>query len=170
MKIEARLVLVVSPSCRAPIVPLVYHLYGPSRLLRKRSERPCDTRAISAMNSRRLIVSPVPRRNRALVLIYFGYPQAHEDDAERAVRAGLALIEAVGELASVEPLQIRIGVGTGVVSRLTHKAENGFRALRLIICGSMRSPMRLTRTNVTQGPSVLTFTLTDRNGAVCVRA
>jgi class 3 adenylate cyclase len=32
------------------------------------------------------------------VPIYFGYPHAHEDDAERAVRAGLALIEAVGKL------------------------------------------------------------------------
>jgi len=49
------------------------------------------------------------------VLIYFGYPQAHEDDAERAVRAGLALIEAVGELRIQEPLQVRIGVATGVV-------------------------------------------------------
>jgi class 3 adenylate cyclase len=33
------------------------------------------------------------------VLVYFGYPEAHEDDAERAVRAGLAVIEAVGKLA-----------------------------------------------------------------------
>ena len=49
------------------------------------------------------------------VLVYFGYPQAHEDDAERAVRSGLALIEAVGKLGSVELLQARIGVGTGVV-------------------------------------------------------
>jgi class 3 adenylate cyclase len=49
------------------------------------------------------------------VLSYFGYPQAHEDDAERAVRGGLALIEAVGKLSSVGPLQVRIGVGTGVV-------------------------------------------------------
>jgi class 3 adenylate cyclase/tetratricopeptide (TPR) repeat protein len=49
------------------------------------------------------------------VLVYFGYPQAHEDDAERAVRGGLALIEAVGKLGSVEPLQVRIGVGTGLV-------------------------------------------------------
>ena len=49
------------------------------------------------------------------VLIYFGYPQAHEDDAERAVRGGLALIEAVGKLGNVEPLQVRIGVGTGLV-------------------------------------------------------
>ena len=34
------------------------------------------------------------------VLVYFGYPQAHEDDAERAVRAGLELIQAVGGLKS----------------------------------------------------------------------
>jgi class 3 adenylate cyclase len=49
------------------------------------------------------------------VLIYFGYPQAHEDDAERAVRAGLALVEAVGKLRIQEPLQVRIGVATGLV-------------------------------------------------------
>jgi len=39
------------------------------------------------------------------VLVYFGYPQAHEDDAERAVRAGLALIAGVGALNSPVPLQ-----------------------------------------------------------------
>jgi len=49
------------------------------------------------------------------VLIYFGYPAAHEDDAERAVRAGLALIDAVGALEAPEPLQVRIGVATGMV-------------------------------------------------------
>jgi predicted ATPase/class 3 adenylate cyclase len=49
------------------------------------------------------------------VLIYFGYPHAHEDDAERAVRTGLALIEAVGKLRIQEPLQVRIGVATGLV-------------------------------------------------------
>jgi class 3 adenylate cyclase len=49
------------------------------------------------------------------VLIYFGYPQAHEDDAERAVRAALAIVEAVGKLRVQEPLQVRIGVATGVV-------------------------------------------------------
>jgi class 3 adenylate cyclase len=37
------------------------------------------------------------------VLVYFGYPQAHEDDAERAVRAGLGLIDAVGRL-DVKPI------------------------------------------------------------------
>jgi class 3 adenylate cyclase len=49
------------------------------------------------------------------VLIYFGYPQAHEDDAERAVRAGLTLIEVIGKLPIQEPLQARIGVATGLV-------------------------------------------------------
>ena len=49
------------------------------------------------------------------VLVYFGYPQAHEDDAERAVRGGLAVIESVSKISSVEPLQARIGIGTGVV-------------------------------------------------------
>src|SRR5690242_2900867 len=44
------------------------------------------------------------------VLVYFGYPQAHEDDAERAIRAGLAVIEAVGRLAGPEPLRVRLGV------------------------------------------------------------
>ena len=49
------------------------------------------------------------------VLIYFGYPQAHEDDAERAVRAGLAVIDEVVRLATQEPLNVRIGIATGVV-------------------------------------------------------
>src|SRR5271167_3032741 len=49
------------------------------------------------------------------VLIYFGYPQAHEDDAERAVRAGLELIAAVTALKAPEPLQTRVGIATGMV-------------------------------------------------------
>src|SRR5215469_16030701 len=51
------------------------------------------------------------------VLAYFGYPQAHEDDAERAVRAGLALVEAVPKLDGHggTALQERIGIATGVV-------------------------------------------------------
>src|SRR5436309_3378890 len=48
------------------------------------------------------------------VLIYFGYPQAHEDDAERAVRAGLAVIEAVGHLPAREDLRVRLGIATGL--------------------------------------------------------
>ena len=49
------------------------------------------------------------------VLVYFGYPQAHEDDAERAVRAGLQLVTAVGDLKTHAALQTRVGIATGVV-------------------------------------------------------
>ena len=49
------------------------------------------------------------------VLVYFGYPQAHEDDAERAVRTGLELIAAVAGLKTSAPLQIRVGIATGLV-------------------------------------------------------
>ena len=48
------------------------------------------------------------------VLIYFGYPQAHEDDAERAVRAGLAVIEAVGRSPAQQDLRVRLGIATGL--------------------------------------------------------
>jgi class 3 adenylate cyclase len=50
-------------------------------------------------------------------LVYFGYPQAHEDDAERAVRAGLELVEAVAALKAPVSLQTRVGVATGLVVR-----------------------------------------------------
>jgi class 3 adenylate cyclase/predicted ATPase len=49
------------------------------------------------------------------VLVYFGYPEAHEDDAEQAVRAGLELIAAVTALNSPVSLQTRIGIATGMV-------------------------------------------------------
>jgi class 3 adenylate cyclase len=49
------------------------------------------------------------------VLVYFGYPHAHEDDAERAVRAGLELVVAVGALKTHAPLQTRVGIATGLV-------------------------------------------------------
>jgi class 3 adenylate cyclase len=49
------------------------------------------------------------------VLVYFGYPQAHEDDAERAVRAGLALVAAIAELEAPEPLRVRLGIASGLV-------------------------------------------------------
>src|SRR5271166_4999485 len=49
------------------------------------------------------------------VLIYFGYPEAHEDDAERAVRSGLAVIDAVSGLATLEALHVRLGIASGLV-------------------------------------------------------
>src|SRR5215469_1623825 len=49
------------------------------------------------------------------VLIYFGYPQAHEDDAERAIRCGLAVVEQVPQLNLAETPHTRIGIATGLV-------------------------------------------------------
>jgi class 3 adenylate cyclase/predicted ATPase len=49
------------------------------------------------------------------VLVYFGYPQAHEADAEDAVRAGLAMIEAVQRLKTGDRLSVRVGIATGLV-------------------------------------------------------
>jgi predicted ATPase/class 3 adenylate cyclase len=49
------------------------------------------------------------------MLVYFGYPQAHEDDAESAVQAGLELTAAVGALKSSVSLQTRVGIATGLV-------------------------------------------------------
>jgi class 3 adenylate cyclase/predicted ATPase len=59
------------------------------------------------------------------VLVYFGYPLAHEDDAERAVRAGLALVKAITDLKTHAPLQTRVGIATGlvVVGDLTGSGE-----------------------------------------------
>src|SRR6516164_9786632 len=49
------------------------------------------------------------------VLAYFGYPQAHEDDAERAVQTGLELVAAVRDLKTHATLQTRVGIATGLV-------------------------------------------------------
>ena len=61
------------------------------------------------------------------VLIYFGYPQAHEDDPERAIRAGLQLIQTISRIGSppAKILQVRIGIGSGpvVVGDLVGRGE-----------------------------------------------
>jgi class 3 adenylate cyclase/predicted ATPase len=49
------------------------------------------------------------------VLVYFGYPEAHEDDAERAVQAGLKVVTAVKALKTNASLQTRVGIATGLV-------------------------------------------------------
>jgi hypothetical protein len=54
------------------------------------------------------------------VLVYFGYPHAHEDDAERAVRAGLAVIEAVGRLDAPQPL---LATGLAVVGGRRRRSD-----------------------------------------------
>jgi class 3 adenylate cyclase/predicted ATPase len=64
-------------------------------------------------------------------LVYFGYPQAHEDDAERAVRAGLDLIASIGALKAAVQLQARVGIATGlvVVGDLIGSGEAAERAI-----------------------------------------
>jgi class 3 adenylate cyclase len=51
------------------------------------------------------------------LLVYFGYPSAHEDNAARAVRTGLGIIEGLQPLTpgGLQPLQVRIGIHTGLV-------------------------------------------------------
>jgi class 3 adenylate cyclase/predicted ATPase len=64
-------------------------------------------------------------------LIYFGYPRAHEDDAERAVGAGLELIVAVTNLHKCPPQKIRAGIATGlvVVGHLISSGESEERGI-----------------------------------------
>ena len=57
----------------------------------------------------------VSRRVGDGVLVYFGYPNADEDDPEQAVRASLAVVEGIGSLETHEPLQVRLGIATGLV-------------------------------------------------------
>jgi class 3 adenylate cyclase/ABC-type transport system involved in cytochrome c biogenesis ATPase subunit len=63
------------------------------------------------------------------ILAYFGYPRAHEDDAERTVRAGLDIIAAVARLETraKEPLAVRIGIATGLVVVGDRRGEGAFR-------------------------------------------
>jgi class 3 adenylate cyclase/tetratricopeptide (TPR) repeat protein len=49
------------------------------------------------------------------LMTYFGWPRAHEDDAERAIRAGLEIVEAVKRVSAPEPLHVRVGIATGPV-------------------------------------------------------
>jgi class 3 adenylate cyclase/tetratricopeptide (TPR) repeat protein len=66
-------------------------------------------------------------------MVYFGYPRAHEDDAERATRAGVALIDAVADLRREHDvsLEVRIGIATGlvVVGELIGDGEARLRGL-----------------------------------------
>jgi hypothetical protein len=62
-----------------------------------------------------LSADSISQNHCAEVLVYFGYPRAHEDDAERAVRAGQELIVAVNALKAGAPLQTRVGIATGLV-------------------------------------------------------
>src|SRR5438128_6819017 len=64
------------------------------------------------------------------ILAYFGYPRAHEDDAERTVRAGLDIVTAIARLEThaAEPLAVRIGIATGLVVVGDRSGESALRA------------------------------------------
>ncbi len=49
------------------------------------------------------------------LMVYFGWPAAHEDDAERCVLSALGIVQAVKALSAAEPLAVRIGIATGPV-------------------------------------------------------
>jgi class 3 adenylate cyclase/predicted ATPase len=68
------------------------------------------------------------------ILAYFGYPTAHEDDAERTVRAGLDIIAALAKLETraVEPLAVRIGIATGLVVVGDRNGKDGLREHALV--------------------------------------
>jgi class 3 adenylate cyclase/predicted ATPase len=65
------------------------------------------------------------------VMVYLGYPEAHEDDAEQAVRAGLEMVAAVTELKTHASLQTRVGIATGlvVVGDLFGSGANGEQSI-----------------------------------------
>src|SRR6516164_59814 len=68
------------------------------------------------------------------ILAYFGYPRAHEDDAERTVRAGLDIITAVARLETraAQPLAVRIGIATGLVVVGDLSSRSGLREHALV--------------------------------------
>jgi class 3 adenylate cyclase len=83
------------------------------------------------------VVQPIAQYLGDGLLVYFGYPQAHEDDAPRAIRAGLGMVDALGQhhthLAR-EPgvrLAIRIGIHTGLV--VVEEMGGGGRQERLAL-------------------------------------
>jgi class 3 adenylate cyclase len=83
------------------------------------------------------------------IMVYFGFPSAHEDDAQRAVRSGLGIVEAVGQLNSrVQSeygidLHVRIGIDTGLVVAGALAADEGMEATAAV--GSRRTSPRACR-------------------------
>ncbi len=69
------------------------------------------------------------------LLVYFGYPQAHEDDAQRAVRSGLAMVDAIQRGAITDfdipggPLAVQVGIGTGIMMMTSNSATDAAPSL-----------------------------------------
>ena len=108
------------------------------------------------------------------VLAYFGYPRAHEDEVQRAVRAGLALAATVGELKipNDEALRARIGIATGLVVvgarqriRAAYSRAGGLRGVRQGLRGA--DPADLTSVITGEGQAAVFITV-DHCSAECV--
>jgi class 3 adenylate cyclase len=86
------------------------------------------------------------------ILAVFGYPKCDEDDAERAVHAGLDLVANVGELlsSSAEPLQARIGIATGLVLISENQAVIGEAVVTAARLRNITPPNSVTITESTQ--------------------
>jgi class 3 adenylate cyclase len=80
-------------------------------------------------------------------VVYFGYPQAHEDDPKRAVRAALELVEAVAALTNRTPLQTRVGIATGLVV-IGDKTDAGGTQQRGIIGETVNRRSNLALTHI----------------------
>jgi class 3 adenylate cyclase len=84
------------------------------------------------------------------LLVYFGYPQAHEDDAQRAVRAGLGMVAAIGQLNATltqehdVQLAVRVGIHTGLV--VVGEMGGGGRQEQLALGGDAESGRPVART------------------------
>src|SRR5215831_3988957 len=94
------------------------------------------------------------------VLIYFGWPEAHEADAERAVRAALAVVAAIGATpVHGETLQVRIGIATGLV--VVGEAIGSGEARQQAVIGE--TPNRAARLQGLAGPNGVAIDATTRH-------
>jgi class 3 adenylate cyclase len=88
-------------------------------------------------------------------LIYFGYPQAHEDDAERATRCGLALVDRVRRLSLGEMLHARVGIATGLLlsssAGSSSMMSSAKRPISLLGCKPWPSPTQLSSPTARDG-------------------
>jgi class 3 adenylate cyclase len=100
------------------------------------------------------------------LLVYFGYPLAHEDDAQRAVRAGLAMVEAIGPLNTRlarergVQLAVRLGIHTGLV--VVGEVGGGSRQERLALGETPYLAARLQ--GLAEPDTVVVSTVTYRAG------
>src|SRR5262245_21620473 len=105
------------------------------------------------------------------VLAYFGYPAAHEDDAERAVRTGLAIVNGIGTAAPGVALQVRVGIASGVVvvGDLVREGVTQENAAIAYLGGRSRSPSGDSDCRAGRSSCSPRGKIGDHNGSNCLR-